>query len=58
MWLVFVRLEPLLKKDTRDKIASWVSGSKHEDADNQWPARCTVWAFPTHGRNFRAWAQS
>jgi len=38
VWLVFVRLEPLLKKDTRDQIANWVSGSKHGDADNRWPA--------------------
>ncbi len=38
VWLVFVRLEPLLKEDTREKIASWVSGSKHGDADNRWPA--------------------
>ena len=42
VWLVFVRLEPLLKKDTRDKIASWVSGSKHGDADNRWPATFAV----------------
>jgi hypothetical protein len=38
VWAVFVRLEPLLKDDTREKIATWVSGSKHGDADNRWPA--------------------
>ncbi len=38
MWVVFVRLEPLLKDDTRNKIASWVRGSKHGDADSRWPA--------------------
>ncbi len=38
VWAVFVRLEPLLKDDTREKIASWVRGSKHGDADNLWPA--------------------
>ncbi len=38
VWVVFVRLEPLLKKDTRNKIASWLRGSKHRDADNRWPA--------------------
>ncbi len=38
VWAVFVRLEPLLKDDTRNKIASWVGGSKYGDADNRWPA--------------------
>ncbi len=38
VWAVFVRLEPLLKDDTRNKIANWVRGSKHGDADNRWPA--------------------
>ncbi len=38
VWVGFVRLEPLLKEDTRKKIANWVSGSKHGDADNRWPA--------------------
>ncbi len=38
VWALFVRLEPLLKKDARDQIANWVSGSKHGDADNRWPA--------------------
>ncbi len=38
VWALFVRLEPLLKDDTRKKIASWVRGSKHGDADNRWPA--------------------
>ena len=38
VWAGFVRLEPLLKKVTRDKIANWVRGSKYGDADNRWPA--------------------
>ncbi len=35
VWALFVRLDPLLKKDTRKKIANWVSGSKHGDADTR-----------------------
>ncbi len=42
VWAGFVRLEPLLKEDTRDKIANWVRGSKHGDADNRWPATFAV----------------
>ncbi len=42
VWAVFVRLEPLLKKDTRDQIASWVRGSQQRDADNRWPATFSI----------------
>ncbi len=48
VWAGFVRLEPLLKKDTREKIASWVSGSKHGDADNRWPATFGVFDIAAH----------
>ncbi len=38
VWAGFVRLETLLKEDTRKNIASWVRGSKHGDTDSRWPA--------------------
>jgi len=38
VWAGFVRLEGLLKADTRTQIASWVSGSQQQDNDSRWPA--------------------
>ena len=38
MWAGFVRLEGLLKAETRTQIASWVSGSQQRDGDSRWPA--------------------
>ncbi len=56
VWLVFVRLEPLLKKDTRDQIASWVRGSQQRDADNRWPATFSIVFDRVFTKKHLSWA--